>query len=262
MLLLDARLAVAVIATFPILWFLTRWFRNHSETGVPRDARRDRARDRALRRKPRRDPGRARVPARAPQPRDLRPSQRPLPRREPLVTAPRGRVRTGCAVHRPHHDGGRADLRRLARHRRADERGRAGRVPPLPAPVLRAHAGAQPVLQPVPGRPPPDSRSSRASSTRSRRFPSPPNPIRLRHPRGAVRFDDVEFAYRENIVLPDLDLDIPAGQTDRARRRHRRGQDDDRPARRALLGSDHRDACCSTGSTCATSARPTCGARS
>ena len=31
MLLLDGQLALAVLATFPVLWFLTRWFRNHSE---------------------------------------------------------------------------------------------------------------------------------------------------------------------------------------------------------------------------------------
>ena len=66
MLLLDARLALAVIATFPILWFLTRWFRNHSERAYRRRGERDRARDRALRRKSRRDPGGARVPATSP----------------------------------------------------------------------------------------------------------------------------------------------------------------------------------------------------
>ena len=31
MLLLDLKLAIAVLASFPILWLLTRWFRNHSE---------------------------------------------------------------------------------------------------------------------------------------------------------------------------------------------------------------------------------------
>ena len=31
LLLLDLQLALAVLATFPVLWFLTRWFRSHSE---------------------------------------------------------------------------------------------------------------------------------------------------------------------------------------------------------------------------------------
>ena len=31
--------------------------------------------------------------------------------------------------------------------------------------------------------------------------------------RGACEFDGVEFGYRERVVLPHLDLDIPAGQT-------------------------------------------------
>ena len=41
----------------------------------------------------------------------------------------------------------------------------------------------------------------------------PTRPISLPDPQGAVRFDGVEFAYRERPVLPHLDLDIPAGQT-------------------------------------------------
>ena len=28
-----------------------------------------------------------------------------------------------------------------------------------------------------------------------------------------VRFEDVTFGYRDNLVLPGLELDIPAGQT-------------------------------------------------
>ena len=43
--------------------------------------------------------------------------------------------------------------------------------------------------------------------------PPPERPVPLRDARGALRFDGVEFGYRERIVLPHLDLDIPAGQT-------------------------------------------------
>jgi ATP-binding cassette, subfamily B, bacterial len=42
----------------------------------------------------------------------------------------------------------------------------------------------------------------------------PPNaPVALPHARGALRFDGVEFAYREKVVLPHFDLSVPAGQT-------------------------------------------------
>lgn len=44
--------------------------------------------------------------------------------------------------------------------------------------------------------------------------PDPTGPIDLWQAKGAVRFDDVEFAYKEDrVVLPSFDLDIPAGQT-------------------------------------------------
>jgi ATP-binding cassette subfamily B protein len=44
--------------------------------------------------------------------------------------------------------------------------------------------------------------------------PDPTGPIDLWKAKGAVRFDDVEFAYQEDrVVLPSFDLDIPAGQT-------------------------------------------------
>ncbi len=42
----------------------------------------------------------------------------------------------------------------------------------------------------------------------------PANPVRILEPRGAVRFEDVTFAYREGRpVLHDIDLEIPAGST-------------------------------------------------
>jgi len=44
--------------------------------------------------------------------------------------------------------------------------------------------------------------------------PEPLTPVPLPEPRGAVRLDDVRFAYVDDRpVLADLDLDIPAGQT-------------------------------------------------
>jgi len=41
----------------------------------------------------------------------------------------------------------------------------------------------------------------------------PEHPTPLPHARGEVRFDNVRFAYRDRIVLHQLDLTIPAGQT-------------------------------------------------
>ena len=44
--------------------------------------------------------------------------------------------------------------------------------------------------------------------------PDPTRPIDLRKARGRVSFDGVEFAYKsDRVVLPEFDLEIPAGQT-------------------------------------------------
>lgn len=44
--------------------------------------------------------------------------------------------------------------------------------------------------------------------------PDPARPVDLWHAKGAVDFDDVRFAYREDrVILPDFELHIPAGQT-------------------------------------------------
>ena len=43
--------------------------------------------------------------------------------------------------------------------------------------------------------------------------PEPVEPTPLPHPRGEIRFEEVEFGYRERTVLHHLDLTIPAGQT-------------------------------------------------
>ncbi|MET7395038.1 ABC transporter ATP-binding protein [Dactylosporangium sp. NPDC005572] len=44
--------------------------------------------------------------------------------------------------------------------------------------------------------------------------PEPAAPAPLRHPAGALTFDRVSFAYRSGtVVLPSLDLHVPAGQT-------------------------------------------------
>lgn len=43
--------------------------------------------------------------------------------------------------------------------------------------------------------------------------PPPARPVRLRAAQGALHFDGVEFAYRERPVLEQFDLDVPAGQT-------------------------------------------------
>src|SRR5690606_8710748 len=44
--------------------------------------------------------------------------------------------------------------------------------------------------------------------------PDPEKPVDLWESRGAIRFDDVTFAYNDDkTILPDFSLDIPAGQT-------------------------------------------------
>jgi ATP-binding cassette, subfamily B, bacterial len=44
--------------------------------------------------------------------------------------------------------------------------------------------------------------------------PDPARPVELRRARGHVEFDGVSFAYaKDRTILPDFDLDIPAGQT-------------------------------------------------
>ncbi|MEE2814278.1 MAG: ABC transporter ATP-binding protein, partial [Actinomycetota bacterium] len=44
--------------------------------------------------------------------------------------------------------------------------------------------------------------------------PDPEKPVDLWESRGAIRFDDVTFAYNaDKTILPDFSLDIPAGQT-------------------------------------------------
>ncbi|HUQ40104.1 MAG TPA: ABC transporter ATP-binding protein [Acidimicrobiales bacterium] len=43
--------------------------------------------------------------------------------------------------------------------------------------------------------------------------PEPVAPVPLPEAAGEVRFDHVRFGYREKVVLPDLDVTIPAGQT-------------------------------------------------
>ena len=94
-------------------------------------------------------------------------------------------------------------------------RRRAGRVPALPAPVLRADAGAEPVLQPVPGRGRRRSRSCRACSRRrraSRRAGAPDR--RSPHAHGELALRRRAASRTASApVLHHLDLDIPAGQT-------------------------------------------------
>ena len=212
MLLLDARLALAVIATFPILWFLTRWFRNHSERAyrVTRDAIAlvivhfveslgGIQAVHAFRREPRNQEifdhlnGRYRDANRW--------SQRLAAAYGPGVQFI-GRITTAVVLI---YGGwlvidGQMSVGVLAAFflylRRFFE--------PMQElsqfyNLFQASAAGLEKLSGVLDEQP--------------TVPEPAEPIRLRHPRGAVHFDHVSFAYRENIVLPGLDLDIPAGET-------------------------------------------------
>ena len=119
---------------------------------LPRHPREGRAGDRALRRVDERDPRGPGLPPRASQPGDLRRRQRAVPRRQP------GRLPPGRLVHarhppdRQHHHRAGAHLRRLPGVPRRGHGRRAGRVPALPAAVLRADAGDLAVLQHLPVR--------------------------------------------------------------------------------------------------------------
>ena len=62
-------------------------------------------------------------------------------------------------------------------------------------------------------------------------LPARPGPRRA----GGSRFESVTFGYRDNLVLPGLDLDIPAGQTVAVVGATGAGQDDDRAAARPVL---------------------------
>ena len=74
--------------------------------------------------------------------------------------------------------------------------------------------------------------------------PEPAHPVPLPHARGALRLRRRRVRVpRAHRCCPHLDLDDPGRPDGRARRRDRRGQDDDRPPRGALLGSDRRAAC-------------------
>ena len=231
----TSQLALVTLAAFPMLFVMTRWFRNHSEQAY-RATREAVAlvivhfveslggiqAVHAFRREPRNQEIFEHLDDRY---RDAN-----------VWSNAAGRhVRARRAVRRPAHHRDRAAVRRLPGARRRDHRRRARRLPALPAPVLRADGGAEPVLQPVPGARPRPSRSCRACSRSRRRCPSRvPTRCRSPTPQGARRVRRASSsATRERSVLHHLDLDDPGRSDRRARRRHRRGQDHDRPARSA-----------------------------
>ena len=95
--------------------------------------------------------------------------------------------------------------------------------------------------------------------------PEPARPVPLPRRRRPARstFDGVRFGYRDGApVLPDARPAHP-GRADRgAGRRDRRRQDDGGQAGGPVLRPGRRRGPRSTASTCATSPRPTCAARS
>ena len=85
--------------------------------------------------------------------------------------------------------------------------------------------------------------------------PEPEVPAELPPRQGAGRelwLRSVRFGYRETIVLPDMDLRIPAGPDGGAGRRDRRGEDHRGAAGGPLLRPAARAASCSTAPTCGT----------
>ena len=98
--------------------------------------------------------------------------------------------------------------------------------------------------------------------------PEPRTPVSLPdRPAGAspgpasCELASVRFGYRDSVVLPRLDLTIPAGQT--VALVGATGAGKTTIARLlARFYDPTRGRCCSTASTCAASPTPTCGARS
>ena len=261
LLFLDVKLGLVALTCGPFLAWLTLWFRRESAQVLQGHPREGRAGHRPLRRVDGRDPRGAGVPPRAPQPGDLRRRQRPVPPRQP------GRVPAGRVVHARHpadrqrHHRRRAALRRLPRLPRRRHRRRAGGVPALPAPVLRADDGDLAVLQHLPvrlggarqagRRPRGGAVGARARPTRSRsaaarrRAALRPRRLRVRRgPHGAAR------------PRPDRPGRPDAGPG----RHHRRRQDDAGQAGHPVLRPDrgpgaarrHRPARPALRRTCAT----------
>jgi ABC-type multidrug transport system fused ATPase/permease subunit len=212
MLLLDLRLAIAVLATFPVLWFLTRWFRNHSERAYR--ATRDAIAlvivhfveslggiqaVHAFRREPRNQEIFDHLDDRYREANMW--SQKLAAAYGPGVQFV-GRITTGVVLL---YGGwlvieGQMSVGVLAAFllymRRFFE--------PMQElsqfyNLFQASAAGLEKLSGVLDEEP--------------TVPAPVAPVRLPHARGALRFDAVEFAYRERPVLPHLDLEIPAGQT-------------------------------------------------
>ena len=152
MFLLDVQLALVAMVSLPFVIALTMWFRARSSlayratregvTGVIVQFVETMGGMRAVaafRREPRNDA-------------DLRRPRRQVPPRQRVVDAARRDLRAGHAHHRQLRGGRAAARRRVPRARRRDHRRRARRVPALHEAVLRAGAGAEPVLQRVPVR--------------------------------------------------------------------------------------------------------------
>ena len=147
LLFLDPALALVALLSFPFLLLAVELVPARLGPRLPPDPGGGRAGDRPLRRVARRDPRGPGVSPRTPQPTDLRGRQQRVPGREPGRLPADRDLRTHHQGDRQRHRGGGADVRRLPRPQRRHGGRDPGRVPALPAPVLRADAGTEPVLQ-------------------------------------------------------------------------------------------------------------------
>ena len=204
-------------------------------------ARRDLQRQRRVPGEPVGHPGRAGVRARGPQHRVVPVDDRSVPERPDHRAAAPGPLLPTDPVLRGVRAGDRARLRRLARAPGRDRHRHRDHVPAVPRPVLRARSSSSRRCSSSGSRQP--RRSTRSTSSCRRRAPrrrrctrSAPSGLR-----GAIRFDDVHFSYPSATatagteILHGVSVLGRAGRDDRARRRHRRREVDDREARRPLL---------------------------
>ncbi len=186
---------------------------------LPQDQGDRRPGHRPLRRVDDRHPRGPGVPQGVAQPGDLRAAQPGLPRRQHARHAPHRRLHARRQADRQRDRGRGPAVRRVARAARRGHGRRAGRVPALPAPVLRAHAGDQPVLQhaPVGERGAGEAVRGAGGGARRRRVPPPRGPA-VREGGGAVRGGRVRLPGRAS-GHPGARSGAP-GRADRGGRRH------------------------------------------
>ena len=221
MLLLDWQLGLVVLAGFIPLTWLTRLVPARVGQRLPAHQGGHRAGHRAVRRDVRRDTGGAGVPPGAAELGDLlRAAARTTPRR---AGTPRGCTRSSARASRWSATSSPAWSSATAGCWSSTATSRSACSPPSCSTCSASSTRCRTCRSSTTrsSRRPPAWRRSPACWSRSPRCPNPRPRPGCRSPRSAggtrsgrrVRFEAVTFGYRDSLVLPGLELDIPAGQT-------------------------------------------------